>query len=163
LILAAITLFLMNAVGGRIWCGYLCPQTVWTDLFYAVERLVEGDRRERMRKDAAADPWKLERISELVLKHSIWLMIAWWTGGAWVLYFNDAPTLVKELVHLPGAGDRLYLDRDPDRDDLYLRRLHARAGLRLYVPVAAHPGGVDRRMGAQRHLPLRPRPRSAPR
>ena len=98
LILAAITLFLMNSVGGRIWCGYLCPQTVWTDLFYAVERLVEGDRRERMRKDAAADPWKLERISELVLKHSIWLMIAWWTGGAWVLYFNDAPTLVKELV-----------------------------------------------------------------
>jgi cytochrome c oxidase accessory protein FixG len=71
---------------------------VWTDLFYAVERLIEGDRRERMRKDAAADPWKLERISELVLKHSIWLMIAWWTGGAWVLYFNDAPTLVKQLV-----------------------------------------------------------------
>jgi cytochrome c oxidase accessory protein FixG len=100
LILAAITLFLMNSVGGRIWCGYLCPQTVWTDLFYAVERLIEGDRRERMRKDkdAAADPWKLERISELVLKHSIWLMIAWWTGGAWVLYFNDAPTLVKQLV-----------------------------------------------------------------
>jgi cytochrome c oxidase accessory protein FixG len=98
LILAAIILFLMNSVGGRIWCGYLCPQTVWTDLFYAVERLIEGDRRERMRKDAAADPWKLERISELVLKHSIWLMIAWWTGGAWVLYFNDAPTLVKQLV-----------------------------------------------------------------
>src|SRR5581483_8590860 len=44
LILAAVTLFLMNAVGGRIWCGYLCPQTVWTDLFYAVERMVEGDR-----------------------------------------------------------------------------------------------------------------------
>ena len=45
------TLFLMNAVAGRIWCGYLCPQTVWTDLFYAVERWIEGDRRERMRKD----------------------------------------------------------------------------------------------------------------
>ncbi|RZN23741.1 cytochrome c oxidase accessory protein CcoG [Bradyrhizobium sp. Leo121] len=98
LILAAITLFLMNSVGGRIWCGYLCPQTVWTDLFYAVERLVEGDRRERMKKDASAHRWTLERISEFVLKHSIWLMIAWWTGGAWVLYFTDAPTLVKELV-----------------------------------------------------------------
>ncbi|HTD84952.1 MAG TPA: 4Fe-4S binding protein, partial [Candidatus Binatia bacterium] len=49
LILAAITLFLLNSLGGRIWCGYLCPQTVWTDLFYAVERLIEGDRRERMR------------------------------------------------------------------------------------------------------------------
>jgi cytochrome c oxidase accessory protein FixG len=69
---------------------------VWTDLFYAVERLIEGDRRERMKKDAAG--WNLERISETVLKHSIWLMIAWWTGGAWVLYFADAPTLVKQLV-----------------------------------------------------------------
>jgi cytochrome c oxidase accessory protein FixG len=98
LIVAAITLFLMNSVGGRIWCGYLCPQTVWTDLFYAVERLIEGDRRERMRKDAARGTMKLQRFSDNVLKHSIWLMIAWWTGGAWVLYFNDAPTLVKQLV-----------------------------------------------------------------
>ena len=48
LILAALTLFLMNAVAGRVWCGYLCPQTVWTDLFLAVERWIEGDRRERM-------------------------------------------------------------------------------------------------------------------
>src|SRR5215471_17252994 len=96
LIIAAVALFLMNSIGGRIWCGYLCPQTVWTDLFYAVERLIEGDRRERMKKDAAG--WNLERISETVLKHSIWLMIAWWTGGAWVLYFADAPTLVKQLI-----------------------------------------------------------------
>jgi cytochrome c oxidase accessory protein FixG len=98
LILAAITLFLMNSVGGRIWCGYLCPQTVWTDLFYAVERWVEGDRRERMRNDAARGSRKLRRFGEITLKHSIWLMIAWWTGGAWVLYFNDAPTLVQQLV-----------------------------------------------------------------
>ncbi len=97
LIVAAITLFLMNSVGGRIWCGYLCPQTVWTDLFYAVERMVEGDRRERMLK-AARGTRKLQRFGEIVLKHSIWLLIAWWTGGAWVLYFNDAPTLVKQLV-----------------------------------------------------------------
>src|SRR3954447_17012857 len=96
LILAAITLFLMNSVGGRIWCGYLCPQTVWTDLFYAVERFVEGDRRERMRKDAAG--LTPRRVAEILLKHSIWLLIAWWTGGAWVLYFNDAPTLVKQLA-----------------------------------------------------------------
>jgi cytochrome c oxidase accessory protein FixG len=98
LIIAAVALFLMNAIGGRIWCGYLCPQTVWTDLFYAVERFVEGDRRERMRKDAAAAKWTLRRAGEVVLKHSIWLMIAWWTGGAWVLYFDDAPTLVKQLA-----------------------------------------------------------------
>ena len=52
LILAAIVLFLMNAIAGRIWCGYLCPQTVWTDLFFAIERVVEGDRREHMQRDA---------------------------------------------------------------------------------------------------------------
>ncbi len=52
LILAALVLFLMNAVAGRLWCGYLCPQTVWTDLFFAIERLVEGDRREHMQRDA---------------------------------------------------------------------------------------------------------------
>jgi cytochrome c oxidase accessory protein FixG len=96
LIAAAVTLFLMNALGGRVWCGYLCPQTVWTDLYFAVERLIEGDRRERMRK--AADGWTLPRVAELLLKHSIWILIAWWTGGAWVLYFADAPTLIKELV-----------------------------------------------------------------
>jgi cytochrome c oxidase accessory protein FixG len=100
LIVAALMLFLLNSIGGRIWCGYLCPQTVWTDLFYAVERLIEGDRRERMKKDAAG--WTLERVSETVLKHSIWLMIAWWTGGAWVLYFADAPTLVKQLITFQG-------------------------------------------------------------
>ncbi len=96
LIIAAMTLFLMNAVGGRIWCGYLCPQTVWTDLFYAVERLIEGDRRERMKKDKA--DFTIPRAFEIVSKHVIWLLIAWWTGGAWVLYFSDAPTLVRDLA-----------------------------------------------------------------
>jgi len=96
LIIAAMVLFLMNAVGGRVWCGYLCPQTIWTDLFYAVERLIEGDRREQMRKAAA--PLRLRRVLELAAKHGIWLFIAWWTGGVWVLYFADAPTLVRQLA-----------------------------------------------------------------
>ena len=96
LILAAFALFLMNALGGRIWCGYLCPQTVWTDLFYAVERWTEGDRRERIKADAG--PMTANRLARRALKHAIWLMIAWWTGGAWVLYFSDAPTLVKDLA-----------------------------------------------------------------
>jgi cytochrome c oxidase accessory protein FixG len=96
LIIAAMALFLMNAVGGRIWCGYLCPQTVWTDLFYAVERFIEGDRRDRMKK--ADGKLTTRRVGEIVAKHSIWLFIAWWTGGAWVLYFADAPTLVKQLA-----------------------------------------------------------------
>ena len=96
LILAAMTLFLMNAVAGRIWCGYLCWQTVWTDLFYAVERWVEGDRRDRMMKDKKG--WTAQHIREVATKNFLWLMIAWWTGGAWVLYFNDAPTLVWQLL-----------------------------------------------------------------
>ncbi|MBE7247841.1 MAG: cytochrome c oxidase accessory protein CcoG, partial [Actinomycetospora chiangmaiensis] len=96
LILAALVLFLMNAVAGRVWCGYLCPQTVWTDLFLAVERLIEGDRRERLKLDAA--PWSMEKIALRTMKHAIWLLIAWWTGGAWVLYFADAPTLVGQLA-----------------------------------------------------------------
>ncbi len=95
LILAALTLFLMNAVAGRIWCGYLCPQTVWTDLFLAVERIVEGDRRERIIRDAT--PITVDKIIRKSLKHFLWIMIAWWTGGAWVLYFSDAPTLVHDL------------------------------------------------------------------
>ena len=96
LVIAAMTLFLMNAVAGRIWCGYLCWQTVWTDLFYAVERWVEGDRRDRIMKDKKG--WTFQHLREVALKHFLWLMIAWWTGGAWVLYFNDAPTLVRDLA-----------------------------------------------------------------
>ncbi len=96
LILAALTLFLMNAIAGRVWCGYLCPQTVWTDLFLAVERFVEGDRRERMQNDAL--PLTPVRLARKGLKHFIWLVIAWWTGGAWVLYFADAPKLVQDLA-----------------------------------------------------------------
>jgi cytochrome c oxidase accessory protein FixG len=96
LILAAILLFLMNAVAGRIWCGYLCPQTVWTDLFFAIERLIEGDRREHIQRDARK--WTADTYARKAIKHLLWLMIAWWTGGAWVLYFSDAPTLVKDLA-----------------------------------------------------------------
>jgi cytochrome c oxidase accessory protein FixG len=95
LVIAAMALFLMNAIAGRIWCGYLCPQTVWTDLFLAVEKIVEGDRRERIRLDERA--YDIDKFFRKTLKHFIWLMIAWWTGGAWVLYFADAPTLVRDL------------------------------------------------------------------
>ncbi len=96
LILAAMALFLMNAVAGRLWCGYLCPQTVWTDLFQAIERWTEGDRREHLQRDR--QPWTANRLARAGAKHFLWLMVAWWTGGAWVLYFSDAPTLVKDLA-----------------------------------------------------------------
>ncbi|MFN3888935.1 MAG: cytochrome c oxidase accessory protein CcoG [Beijerinckiaceae bacterium] len=96
LIIAAMALFLMNAVAGRVWCGYLCPQTIWTDLFLAIERMIEGDRRERMAKDK--EPLTLRRAGDIFAKHFLWLMVAWWTGGAWVLYFSDAPTLFVDLA-----------------------------------------------------------------
>ncbi|WP_310622164.1 cytochrome c oxidase accessory protein CcoG [Flexibacterium corallicola] len=96
LVMASVILFLMNAVAGRVWCGYLCPQTVWTDLFLRVESLIEGDRRKRIALDHA--PWSAEKVTKKVSKHFIWLLIAWWTGGAWVLYFADAPSLVLDLA-----------------------------------------------------------------
>jgi len=96
LIIAAVALFLMNAIAGRIWCGYLCPQTVWTDLFLFVERRIEGDRAQRIALDAG--PWNFNKIWRKTAKHFVWILIAWWTGGAWILYFADAPTLVKQLA-----------------------------------------------------------------
>ncbi|WP_209015201.1 cytochrome c oxidase accessory protein CcoG [Roseibium limicola] len=98
LIIASVTLFLMNAVAGRLWCGYLCPQTVWTDLFLFIERKVEGDRRARIALDK--QPWTFSRVRKCATKHFLWLMVAWWTGGALVLYFSDAPTLVYNLATL---------------------------------------------------------------
>jgi cytochrome c oxidase accessory protein FixG len=96
LILASIVLFLMNAVAGRVWCGYLCPQTVWTDVFQAIERFTEGDRRDHLLREGKK--WTAETYARKAVKHFLWLMVAWWTGGVWVLYFADAPTLVKDLA-----------------------------------------------------------------
>lgn len=95
LILAAVGLFLATALFGRVWCGYTCPQTVWTDLYIAAERLIEGDRNSRIR--LAKAPWTLSKISKKTIKHAIWLVIAAATGGAWVLYFHDAPTIFPKV------------------------------------------------------------------
>lgn len=95
LILGAFGIFLSSAMFGRVWCGYACPQTVWTDLFIYVERLFEGDRNARMRLDKA--PLSLEKAGRKAGKHIVWLLIAAATGGAWVFYFADAPTLFREL------------------------------------------------------------------
>jgi cytochrome c oxidase accessory protein FixG len=98
LIMAGVGLFLMTSVAGRVWCGYTCPQTVWTDLFLVVERAVEGDRNARIRLDQL--PWSFDKIAKRVVKHGAWLLIAVATGGAWVFYFDDAPTLAWQLAHL---------------------------------------------------------------
>jgi len=93
LVLAALALFLVTALFGRLWCGYACPQTVWTDLFIVVERAFEGDRNARMKLDAA--PWSFDKVWRKAGKHGAWLAIAFSTGGAWIFYFHDAPTLLR--------------------------------------------------------------------
>jgi cytochrome c oxidase accessory protein FixG len=98
LILGAIGLFLVTSVLGRVWCGYACPQTVWTDLFMLVERVIEGDRNARMKLDRA--PWTSRKVLLKSAKHAAWLLIAAATGGAWIMYFNDAPTLARDLATL---------------------------------------------------------------
>ena len=97
LIMAGLGLFLFTSALGRVWCGYACPQTVWTDLFILVERWIEGDRNARLRLHRQK---KLDfRKARLrVTKWVVWLLIGLATGGAWVFYFADAPTLLRDLV-----------------------------------------------------------------
>ena len=95
LIMAALGLFLVTSAVGRAWCGYACPQTVWTDLFQHVDRFVDGDRNARMRLDAA--PMGPKKFAKRSFKYTIYLVISFWTGGAWIMYFADAPTLVRDF------------------------------------------------------------------
>ncbi|SOC10180.1 cytochrome c oxidase accessory protein CcoG [Rhodobacter maris] len=95
LIMAGLGLFLFTSALGRVWCGYACPQTVWTDLYILVERWVEGDRNNRIRLHR--QPWNAEKIRKRLTKWGLWLLIGLATGGAWVFYFTDAPTLVHDL------------------------------------------------------------------
>ena len=96
LIMAGLGLFLFTSALGRIWCGYACPQTVWTDLFILVERWIEGDRNARVR--LWKGKWTLRKWRLRLTKWAVWLCIAIATGGAWVFYFADAPTLLAQLV-----------------------------------------------------------------
>jgi cytochrome c oxidase accessory protein FixG len=95
LILAAFGLFLATALLGRVWCGFACPQTVWTDLYMWVERRIEGDRAARMRLDKA--PWSASKLKKKLAKHAAWVLIALATGGAWILYFGNAPDVVVNV------------------------------------------------------------------
>jgi len=97
LVVSALGLFLVTAFAGRVWCGYACPQTVWTDLMIAIERLWQGDRNARMRLDKK--PWSFDKIWRKAGTHISWLIVALATGGAFVFYFRDAPTLAVELVN----------------------------------------------------------------
>lgn len=99
LVMAGLGLFLFTSALGRVWCGYACPQTVWTDLFMAVERWIEGDRNAQLRLHRQKK-WDLRKTRLRLTKWTIWLFIGLATGGAWVFYFADAPTLLVDLVTL---------------------------------------------------------------
>jgi cytochrome c oxidase accessory protein FixG len=86
LILSALSLFLFTAVAGRLWCGYACPQTVYTEIFLWIERKIEGDRLARIRLDAA--PLSLEKFVKKAVKHTAWITLAIWTGYTFVGYFE---------------------------------------------------------------------------
>jgi len=98
LVMAGVGLFLFTAMLGRVWCGYACPQTVWTDLFLVIERWVQGDRNARMRLHQA--PWTARKFRLMGTTWALWLTVAMATGGAWVFYFTDAPELARQLVTL---------------------------------------------------------------
>jgi cytochrome c oxidase accessory protein FixG len=96
LVISAYSLFLFTAVAGRLWCGYACPQTVYTEMFLWLEKLAEGDRSMRMRRDAA--PWSLERFARKTAKQLMWITLALWTGFTFVGYFTPIHVLATEFI-----------------------------------------------------------------
>ena len=95
LIISALSLFLFTAVAGRLWCGYACPQTVYTELFMWIERHIEGDRSKRMKLDR--EPWSARKIGIKAAKHGVWIAVALWTGITFVGYFTPIRTLIGEF------------------------------------------------------------------
>ena len=96
LIISALSLFLFTAVAGRLWCGYTCPQTVYTEIFLWVERRLEGDRNARIRLDTQR--WSMPWVSRKLGKHAVWIAIGLWTGFSFVGYFTPIRTLWHETV-----------------------------------------------------------------
>ena len=98
LIISAYALFLFTAVAGRLWCGYACPQTVYTEIFMWVERKIEGDRVARMRLDEA--PWSINKLWRKAAKQGVWIALALWTGFTFVGYFTPIKSLAALAVSL---------------------------------------------------------------
>ncbi len=96
LIIAALSLFFVTALAGRLWCGYACPQTVWTELFMTIERWVEGDRAARMKLDRGR--WDRRRLLRKLAKQTLWISLAGWTGFTFVGYFTPIHTLGTEVL-----------------------------------------------------------------
>ncbi len=98
LVISALSLFLFTAVAGRLWCGYACPQTVYTEIFLWIEKKVEGDRSARMRRDAK--PLSVEKFTRKSTKHLLWLVVALWTGFTFVGYFTPIKELGIEFLQM---------------------------------------------------------------
>ncbi|TXT40522.1 MAG: 4Fe-4S ferredoxin [Comamonadaceae bacterium] len=98
LIISALSLFLFTAVAGRLWCGYACPQTVYTEIFLWIEKKIEGDRTAHMRRDAG--PMTADKLRRKVSKHGLWLLLACWTGFTFVGYFTPIKVLAAEVMAL---------------------------------------------------------------
>jgi cytochrome c oxidase accessory protein FixG len=96
LVISALSLFLFTAVAGRLWCGFACPQTVYTEMFLWIERKVEGERHERMKLDAA--PLTLEKLVKKWFKHLLWISLSMWTGFTFVGYFTPVRELALEFL-----------------------------------------------------------------
>lgn len=96
LVISAFSLFLFTAVAGRLWCGFACPQTVYTEIFMWIEEWVEGGHLARKKLDTL--PWNAEKIRKRGLKHLLWFMVAFWTGFTFVGYFTPITTLWNELL-----------------------------------------------------------------
>lgn len=97
LIISALALFLFTAIAGRLWCGYACPQTVWTEVFLWFERKVEGDRAEQLK--LAAKPWNGEKIAKRGTKHFLWLVFSVWTGFTFVGYVTPIRELTVSFIN----------------------------------------------------------------
>nr|WP_241546824.1 cytochrome c oxidase accessory protein CcoG [Thiohalobacter thiocyanaticus] len=98
LVIAALSLFFFTALAGRLWCGYACPQTVWTEAFLWMERKIEGDRPRQMKLDKA--PMSLRKFRIKATKHAVWLAFAGWTGFTFVGFFTPIRELGVSLANL---------------------------------------------------------------
>ncbi len=101
LIISAMSLFLFTAVAGRLWCGFACPQSVYTEMFMWIEHKIEGDRSARLRLDNG--PWTFEKIRKKFLKQIIWISVALWTGFTFVGYFVPIRSLGAEVLAFQGT------------------------------------------------------------
>ena len=102
LIIAGVSLFFVTALAGRLWCGYACPQTVWTEVFLWIERACEGRRNQRIKLDAA--PWNTEKLLRKGAKQLLWIGFAAWTGFTFVGFFTPITDLARETVHFTLSG-----------------------------------------------------------